>query len=56
MRRARKRRGPACSDTPTRTELGLEPRALQATLAETVRWLADTGNADATQAGRLPAA
>jgi dihydroflavonol-4-reductase len=42
-----------CDDSKTRTELRLEPRPLQETLADTVRWLVDVGHISPAEAGRL---
>jgi nucleoside-diphosphate-sugar epimerase len=42
-----------CDDSKTRSELDFEPRALQETLADTVRWLADVGHISPAEAGRL---
>jgi hypothetical protein len=42
-----------CDDSTTRSELGLEPRGLQETVADTVRWLVDTGHISPAEAGRL---
>lgn len=41
-----------CDDTRARTELGIEPRPLAETLADTVRWLHRTGRLTDRQAGR----
>jgi dihydroflavonol-4-reductase len=41
-------------DTRTQRELGVAPRDLQATLADTVRWLVDQGHISPRQAGQLP--
>ena len=45
-----------CDDTRTRRELGVEPRDLQVTLTEAVRWLAEQGHLSRRQAGKLVAA
>jgi dihydroflavonol-4-reductase len=42
-----------CDDSKTRSELGLEPRPLRETLADTVRWLVEAGQLTRRQAGRL---
>jgi nucleoside-diphosphate-sugar epimerase len=42
-----------CDDANTRSELGLELRPLQETLADTVRWLVDAGHISTAEAGRL---
>ena len=42
-----------CDDSKTRSELGLEPTPLRATLADTVRWLVGAGHISAAQAGLL---
>jgi dihydroflavonol-4-reductase len=42
-----------CDDSKTRGELGLEPRPLQETLADTVRWLVEVGRLSPHVAGRL---
>jgi dihydroflavonol-4-reductase len=42
-----------CDDSKTRGELGLEPRPLQETLADTVRWLVEVGRLSPHEAGRL---
>jgi nucleoside-diphosphate-sugar epimerase len=42
-----------CDDSATRSELGLEPRALQETFADTVRWLVDVGHVTPREAGRI---
>jgi nucleoside-diphosphate-sugar epimerase len=42
-----------CDDPRTRNELGLEPRPLRDTFAETVRWLVEVGELTPRQAGRL---
>jgi dihydroflavonol-4-reductase len=42
-----------CDDSKTRTELGLEPRPLRETLADTVRWLVEVGRVSPREAGRL---
>jgi dihydroflavonol-4-reductase len=41
-----------CDDSKTRSELGLEPRPLRATLADTVRWLVEVGHLSPREAGR----
>ena len=45
-----------CDDSTTRNELGLEPRPLNETLADTVRWLVEVGHLTPREAGRLAAA
>jgi nucleoside-diphosphate-sugar epimerase len=42
-----------CDATRARTELGFTPRPLRDTFADTVRWLVDTGELTARQAGVL---
>jgi nucleoside-diphosphate-sugar epimerase len=42
-----------CDDSKTRDELGLEPRPLRDTFADTARWLVDVGKLPPRQAGRL---
>ena len=42
-----------CDDSKTRTEFALEPRPIQETLADTVRWLHKTGHLTTREAGRL---
>jgi nucleoside-diphosphate-sugar epimerase len=42
-----------CDDSKTRSEFGLEPRPLQETLADTVRWLVEVGRLSPREAGRL---
>jgi dihydroflavonol-4-reductase len=42
-----------CDDSKTRSELGFEPRPLEETLADTLRWLAGAGHIDPAEAGRL---
>jgi dihydroflavonol-4-reductase len=42
-----------CDDSTTRNELGLEPRPLRVTFADTVRWLVEEGKLSRRQAGRL---
>jgi nucleoside-diphosphate-sugar epimerase len=42
-----------CDDSTTRNELGLEPRPLRETFADTVRWLVEAGKLSPRQAGRL---
>jgi nucleoside-diphosphate-sugar epimerase len=42
-----------CDDSKTRSELGLEPRPLRETLADTVRWLVEVGRVSPHEAGRL---
>jgi dihydroflavonol-4-reductase len=42
-----------CDDSKTRSELGLEPRPLEKTLADTVRWLVEVGRLSPREAGRL---
>jgi dihydroflavonol-4-reductase len=44
-----------CDDSRTRDELGLEPRPLSDTFADTVRWLLEAGHVTPRQAGRLAA-
>jgi dihydroflavonol-4-reductase len=45
-----------CDDSGTRDEFGLEPRPLNETLADTVRWLVEVGHLTPREAGRLAAA
>ena len=40
-------------DTRTRTELGVPPRDIQVTLADSVRWLFERGHISRRQAGQL---
>jgi dihydroflavonol-4-reductase len=42
-----------CDDSRTRSELGVEPRDIRETFADTVRWLASEGRLTPKQAGRL---
>jgi dihydroflavonol-4-reductase len=42
-----------CDDSTSRGELGLEPRPLRETFADTVRWLVEAGHLDPGEAGRL---
>ena len=42
-----------CDDSKTRNELGLEPRPLRDTFADTVRWLVEVGKLSQRRAGRL---
>jgi dihydroflavonol-4-reductase len=42
-----------CDDSRTRDELGLEPRPLRETFADTVRWLVEAGHLTRREAGRL---
>jgi nucleoside-diphosphate-sugar epimerase len=42
-----------CDDSKTRNEFALEPRPLRETLADTVRWLHQTGHLTRREAGRL---
>jgi nucleoside-diphosphate-sugar epimerase len=42
-----------CDDSRTRNELGLEPRPLRDTFADTVQWLVEVGELSPRQAGRL---
>jgi nucleoside-diphosphate-sugar epimerase len=42
-----------CDDSSTRTELGVEPRPLAETFADTVRWLVSVGELTPKQAGKL---
>jgi dihydroflavonol-4-reductase len=42
-----------CDDLRTRSELGVEPRDIRETFADTVRWLASVGRLTPRQAGRL---
>jgi nucleoside-diphosphate-sugar epimerase len=42
-----------CDDSKTRNELGLEPRPLRETLADTVRWLVEVGRLSPREAGRF---
>jgi nucleoside-diphosphate-sugar epimerase len=42
-----------CDDSTTRSELGLQPRPLRDTLADTVRWLAEIGHLSSAEAGSL---
>jgi nucleoside-diphosphate-sugar epimerase len=43
-------------DTRTRTELGVAPRDIQVTLADSVRWLVEQGHISRRQAGQLASA
>lgn len=42
-----------CDDAATWKELGITPRPLQDTIADTVRWMAEEGLISASQAGKL---
>jgi dihydroflavonol-4-reductase len=42
-----------CDDTRTRQELGVVPRDLQATLVDSVQWLAEQGHISRRQTGQL---
>jgi hypothetical protein len=42
-----------CDDSKTRSELALEPRPLQETFVDTVRWLVEVGRLIPREAGRL---
>jgi dihydroflavonol-4-reductase len=42
-----------CDDTKTPQELGVAPRDLQVTLADSVRWLVQQGHISRRQAGQL---
>jgi len=42
-----------CDDSTTRNELGLEPRPVRDTFADTVHWLVEVGELSPRQAGRL---
>ena len=42
-----------CDDSATRTELGIQPRPLAETFADTVRWLVSVGELTPKQAGKL---
>jgi nucleoside-diphosphate-sugar epimerase len=42
-----------CDDSRSREELGVEPRAIRETFADTVRWLVSVGRLTPKQAGRL---
>jgi dihydroflavonol-4-reductase len=42
-----------CDDSKTRSELALEPRPLQETFVDTVRWLVEVGRLTPREAGRL---
>ena len=42
-----------CDDAPTWRELGLQPRPLRDTLADTIGWLVQTGRLSPREAGRL---
>jgi nucleoside-diphosphate-sugar epimerase len=44
-----------CDDSRVCGELGIEPRPIEATFADTVRWLLETGHISPRQAGRLAA-
>jgi dihydroflavonol-4-reductase len=41
-----------CDDSPTREEFGIEPRPLEQTFGDSIRWLYETGRISARQAGR----
>jgi dihydroflavonol-4-reductase len=45
--------GARCDDARARAELGFEPRPIEETFAETVRWLVAAGHVTPRQAGRL---
>jgi nucleoside-diphosphate-sugar epimerase len=45
-----------CDDSKTRSELGLEPRPLRETIADTVHWLVEVGHLSPAEAGRLAVA
>jgi dihydroflavonol-4-reductase len=45
-----------CDDTRTRQELGIAPRDLEVTLADSVRWLVAHGHISRRQAGQLATA
>jgi nucleoside-diphosphate-sugar epimerase len=45
-----------CDDSKTRREFGLEPRPLDETIADTIRWLVDVGQLSPAEAGRLTVA
>jgi nucleoside-diphosphate-sugar epimerase len=45
--------GARCDDARARAELGFEPRPIEQTFADTVRWLVAAGHVTALQAGRL---
>ncbi len=45
--------GARCDDARARAELGFEPRPIEETFADTVRWLVAAGHVTARQAGRL---
>jgi nucleoside-diphosphate-sugar epimerase len=47
------RRDTRFDDSTARTELGVEPTPLQDTVADTVRWLVESGRVPARRAGRL---
>ncbi len=40
-------------DSATQRDLGLQPRPLDETVADTIRWLAEVGYVSQRQAGRL---
>jgi dihydroflavonol-4-reductase len=42
-----------CDDSKTRSEFALEPRPLEQTITDTVRWLVDVGHLTPREAGRL---
>src|SRR5262249_1053366 len=46
-------RAARCDDSATWRELDLQPRALRDTLADTIRWLIETGRLSPREAGRL---
>ena len=41
-----------CDDSKTRSELGVEPRPLRETIADTVHWLVEVGHLSPAEAGR----
>jgi nucleoside-diphosphate-sugar epimerase len=45
--------GARCDDARARAELGFEPRPIEQTFVDTVRWLVAAGHVTARQAGRL---
>jgi len=42
-----------CDDSKTRAELGVQPRPIRETFADTVRWLVQGGHVTAAEVGRL---
>jgi nucleoside-diphosphate-sugar epimerase len=42
-----------CDDSKTRSQLALEPRPLEETIADTIRWLVEVGHLTPREAGRL---